>query len=63
LIIEIDGGIHFKQKDYDQYRDLIIHALGFKVIRVTNKMINEEMEYFLNEILTPLLFAREGAGG
>ena len=63
LIIEIDGDIHIKQKNHDQYRDMIIHELGFKVIRVTNKVIKEDLNRFLNEILTPLLFAREGAGG
>jgi len=26
LIIEIDGDIHLKQKNYDQYRDLITNA-------------------------------------
>ena len=59
LIIEIDGDIHIKQKNYDQYRDMIIHKLGFQVIRVTNKVIKEDLDRFLNEILTPLLFARD----
>jgi very-short-patch-repair endonuclease len=63
LVIEVDGDIHSKQKNYDQYRDLIIQKLGFRVVRVTNSMIKEDIDYFLTEVLTPLLFAREGVGG
>jgi very-short-patch-repair endonuclease len=63
LIIELDGEIHKQQKEYDQFRDLILDALGIKVIRVSNKMIEDNIEYFLSEVLTPLLFPREGAGG
>jgi very-short-patch-repair endonuclease len=64
LIIEVDGEIHCKQKQYDQYRDLIVHKLGLRVLRITNKIINSELDYFLAKILTPLLLpTREGAGG
>jgi len=63
LIIEIDGDIHLKQKNYDQYKDQIINALGIRIVRVTDTRIKEDLDYFLNEVLTPLLFAREGAGG
>jgi len=60
LIVEIDGGIHFRQQSYDQFRDLIIHKLGFQVIRVPNKAIEEDVDRFLTHILTPLLLRREG---
>jgi very-short-patch-repair endonuclease len=63
LVIEIDGEIHSRQTEYDQNRDLIVQKLGIRVIRVKNKIINEDIDYFLAEILTPLLFPREGAGG
>jgi very-short-patch-repair endonuclease len=63
LIIEIDGDIHLKQKSYDHYRDLIADALGIKTLRVTNRIIKEDLDRFLDEVLTPLLFLREGAGG
>jgi very-short-patch-repair endonuclease len=63
LVIELDGEIHKKQKELDQFRDLILDALGIKVIRVNNIMIMDNIEYFLSEVLTPLLFPREGAGG
>ena len=54
LIIEVDGSIHLNQKDYDQFRDLIINELGFHVIRVTNKTIEKDLEYFLANVLTPI---------
>ena len=59
LVIEVDGGIHFRQKKYDQYRDLIIQKLGLTVIRITNNIIKQDLEYFLTEILTPLLLPKE----
>lgn len=55
LVIEIDGGIHLQQCENDQYRELIIHALGMEVVRVTNKMIENDIDCFLNEVLTPFL--------
>jgi len=36
LVVEVDGGIHETQKDYDKLRDYIISACGIKVIRFTN---------------------------
>ena len=37
LIIEIDGGIHQTQKDYDELRTIIISELGIKVIDLRMK--------------------------
>jgi very-short-patch-repair endonuclease len=53
LIIEIDGKIHLNQ--YDQYRDLIIFELGYRVIRVSDEMIKEDLETFLVDTLQPAL--------
>jgi very-short-patch-repair endonuclease len=36
LIVEIDGGIHITQKEYDDLRDEIIAGKGFTVIRIKN---------------------------
>ena len=55
LVVEIDGKIHLKQKEYDQYRDLIVQNLGLKVIRVKNEIIQAELDKFLLEILAPIL--------
>jgi len=37
LVIEIDGKIHDKQKDYDKLRQSLIETKGFRFIRITNK--------------------------
>ena len=37
LVLEIDGEIHERQKDYDELRTHIINQLGMIVIRITNK--------------------------
>ena len=44
LIVEIDGGIHEKQKDYDKLRTTIIEKLGIKVIRFMNDEIIKNID-------------------
>lgn len=39
LVLEIDGKIHERQKDYDEMRTFIINQLGIKVVRVTNEAV------------------------
>jgi very-short-patch-repair endonuclease len=55
LIIEIDGKIHLNQIEYDQYRDLILFELGYRVIRVSDERIKEDFETFLVDTLRPAL--------
>ena len=45
LVIEIDGGIHFtdKQKKYDKERTKVLETYGLNVIRFTN---NEVLKNF-----------------
>jgi len=50
LVIEIDGEIHERQKDYDELRTYIMNAIGIKVIRFKNK----EVEYNLGDVLTKI---------
>jgi very-short-patch-repair endonuclease len=45
LVIEIDGGIHEQQKDYDKLRDHIITAYGVKVIRFTNEEVLDKSDW------------------
>lgn len=47
LVIEIDGGYHERQKEYDKLRTDIINLLGIKVICFTN----EEVENNLNNAI------------
>ena len=71
LVIEIDGGIHESQKDYDKLRDRIINYLGYKVIRFSNeevvnnidKVLNQLRKYLMkSKINSPSLFKRRGYG-
>ena len=56
LVIEIDGKVHEKQRDYDALRDFLIEAKGFTVIRVSNEEVNENMNHLFKKIdqATPL---------
>lgn len=50
LIIELDGKIHEKQKDYDKLRDFVLNNFGLKVIRFTNTQLNKDSRSVLTEI-------------
>lgn len=41
LIIELDGGIHLKQKERDENRDKILESKGFKIIRINNEDLSD----------------------
>jgi len=41
LIIELDGGIHDFQQEYDKNREAIINDLGLKLIRFKNEEIED----------------------
>ena len=50
LIIEIDGGIHEQQKDYDKLRTAIINELEIKIIRFRNEMVENSMEKIIENL-------------
>ena len=50
LIVEVDGGVHAEQEDYDQMRDAVISARGLSVVRFTNDQVLSEIEGVLAEI-------------
>lgn len=50
LVIEIDGGIHEEQKDYDKLRDQIINRYGIRIIRFTNEEVLNNGERVLAKI-------------
>lgn len=41
LVVELDGKIHDRQKDYDQQRDYIMNTLGLRVLRIKNEELND----------------------
>ena len=50
LVVEIDGGIHQNQKEYDSYRSYIINCLGIKVVRYTNEEVLNNIEAVLDNL-------------
>ncbi|MBU1356468.1 MAG: DUF559 domain-containing protein [Candidatus Edwardsbacteria bacterium] len=50
LVVEIDGGIHEEQKDYDKLRDQIINQYGIKVIRFANEEVVNKNDWVLSKI-------------
>ena len=50
LIIEIDGKVHEKQEEYDEYRSYSLGNLGYKVIRFKNEEILSNINAALAKI-------------
>jgi very-short-patch-repair endonuclease len=50
LVIEIDGGIHNTQKDYDEQRDQILTKKGLTVLRFTNEELNNNIDRIFDRI-------------
>jgi imidazole glycerol-phosphate synthase subunit HisF len=50
LVIEIDGGIHNRQRDYDIQRDQDMMELGIKVIRFKNEQVMKDLNNVLRTI-------------
>lgn len=51
LVIEIDGKIHEKQKEYDEARTFIINDLGYTVMRFSNEQILNNFTECANSFL------------
>jgi very-short-patch-repair endonuclease len=51
LVIETDGGIHERQKEYDAERDRIISYRGLQVIRFRNEEIKNDIYHVIQRIL------------
>jgi very-short-patch-repair endonuclease len=54
LVIEIDGGQHDEQRDYDTRRDDWLRSQGFLVLRFWNNEVLENTEGVLERILGEL---------
>ncbi len=55
LGIELDGGVHLKQKDFDSARQQLIEANGIKILRFTNSDVFNKSESVLKTIANNLL--------
>ncbi|MDC0506137.1 DUF559 domain-containing protein [Candidatus Gracilibacteria bacterium] len=54
IVIELDGEVHEKTKEYDTIRDKIIQKYGVKVIRVKNEEVEKDIDIVLQKILDSL---------
>ena len=54
LIIEVDGDIHNTQKEQDAERDAHLISRGFRILRVKNDEVNNDVEGALRKILENL---------
>ena len=50
LVVELDGGIHQKQRSQDELRSSVINALGLTVVRFRNEEVEEEMDAVLEKL-------------
>ncbi len=44
LIVELDGGQHARQREYDQSRTLWLAEQGYRVVRIWNNLLWEDHE-------------------
>jgi very-short-patch-repair endonuclease len=58
LIIEVDGGSHADQQEYDQQRTEWLQARGYRVIRFTNDDVKEALDGVIERILEECLVNR-----
>lgn len=54
LIIEVDGGIHLDQVEYDEGRTFMLEDIGYRVIRFTNDEVIEKTDWVIEEITKEL---------
>ncbi len=52
LIIEVDGGIHEQQKEYDKIRQQLLELMMYKIIRFNNEEVMNEVEGVAEKIKT-----------
>ena len=50
LVIEVDGGIHDQQQEYDQARTEKLEAFGYRVLRFTDDQVMKDLSAVLETI-------------
>ena len=50
LVVEIDGGYHQRQVEYDGTRDAVLAARGLRVLRIGNQAVAEDLDRVLEHI-------------
>ncbi len=50
LVIEIDGEIHNRQKDYDEARECVLKSMGLKILRFRNDLVTKNLNAVIEMI-------------
>ena len=50
LVVEVDGGVHINQRDYDEARTEWLEQRGYRVIRFANEDVMNDVEGVLRRI-------------
>jgi len=58
LIIELDGGQHLEQAEYDAQRTRELEAQGYRVIRFWNREVMQDMNHVIAVLQTALQDSR-----
>lgn len=51
LVVEVDGGIHENQIEYDAARTTELETYGYTIVRFTNEVVLHQLETVLAQIL------------
>jgi len=51
LVVEVDGGVHLDQAEYDREREQYLCGRGLKVLRFTNTEVNNNLQAVVAIIL------------
>lgn len=54
LIIELDGSQHLEQQEYDEERTRFLQSKGYKVLRLWNNDVTDDLEGVIRAILLEL---------
>ena len=63
FVVELDGGVHLGQMEYDCERDQYLTELGLRVMRFTNTDVNNNLEGVLSMILDACHYSGEEMPG
>lgn len=55
LVIEVDGGIHNKYREYDRHRTEVLERIGLRVIRFTNEEVLDDVQIIFTIVRDILL--------
>jgi very-short-patch-repair endonuclease len=53
--IEIDGGVHDKNKEYDEYRDKVLESLGIKTLRIKDDEVIDNIDEVIKKVRDKLV--------